>query len=131
MWEYRWENKDDSEVYGPFTSQQMQVLSYKNLDHKAVPEFVGDAVYCNGNSGLLKKKAPFIYFIYLSFLCFFSSSCQCIFFSMYVFSSVVKCYKKNLYKKKKSWKGLPGIRLIGWQRFYYYHFYVSTGSGRM
>lgn len=113
MWEYRWENKDDSEVYGPFTSQQMQVLSYKNLDHKAVPEFVGDAVYCNGNSGLLKKKAPFIYFIYLSFLCFFSSSCQCIFFSMYVFSSVVKCYKKKLYKKKKSWKGLPGIRLIG------------------
>ncbi|XP_019949676.2 CD2 antigen cytoplasmic tail-binding protein 2 [Paralichthys olivaceus] len=24
MWEYKWENKDDSEVYGPFTSQQMQ-----------------------------------------------------------------------------------------------------------
>ncbi|XP_055007167.1 CD2 antigen cytoplasmic tail-binding protein 2, partial [Boleophthalmus pectinirostris] len=25
MWEYRWENQDGSEVYGPFTSQQMQV----------------------------------------------------------------------------------------------------------
>ncbi|XP_062264722.1 CD2 antigen cytoplasmic tail-binding protein 2 [Platichthys flesus] len=24
MWEYKWENTDDSEVYGPFTSQQMQ-----------------------------------------------------------------------------------------------------------
>lgn len=24
MWEYRWENQDSSEVYGPFTSQQMQ-----------------------------------------------------------------------------------------------------------
>ncbi|XP_061906208.1 CD2 antigen cytoplasmic tail-binding protein 2 isoform X1 [Entelurus aequoreus] len=24
MWQYKWENKDDSEVYGPFTSQQMQ-----------------------------------------------------------------------------------------------------------
>lgn len=24
MWEYKWENKDNSEVYGPFTSQQMQ-----------------------------------------------------------------------------------------------------------
>ncbi|XP_077474975.1 CD2 antigen cytoplasmic tail-binding protein 2 [Stigmatopora argus] len=24
MWEYRWENEDKSEVYGPFTSQQMQ-----------------------------------------------------------------------------------------------------------
>lgn len=24
MWEYKWENKDDSEVFGPFTSQQMQ-----------------------------------------------------------------------------------------------------------
>ncbi|XP_070703829.1 CD2 antigen cytoplasmic tail-binding protein 2 [Pempheris klunzingeri] len=24
MWEYKWENKDDSEIYGPFTSQQMQ-----------------------------------------------------------------------------------------------------------
>ncbi|KAL3986701.1 hypothetical protein ACER0C_013816 [Sarotherodon galilaeus] len=24
MWEYKWENKDSSEVYGPFTSQQMQ-----------------------------------------------------------------------------------------------------------
>ena len=28
MWEYKWENTDDSEVYGPFTSQQMQVFSY-------------------------------------------------------------------------------------------------------
>lgn len=25
LWEYKWENKDDSEVYGPFTSQQMKV----------------------------------------------------------------------------------------------------------
>nr|XP_020501379.1 CD2 antigen cytoplasmic tail-binding protein 2 [Labrus bergylta]XP_020501380.1 CD2 antigen cytoplasmic tail-binding protein 2 [Labrus bergylta] len=24
LWEYRWENEDNSEVYGPFTSQQMQ-----------------------------------------------------------------------------------------------------------
>uniref|UniRef100_H2T7W0 CD2 antigen cytoplasmic tail-binding protein 2 n=1 Tax=Takifugu rubripes TaxID=31033 RepID=H2T7W0_TAKRU len=24
MWEYKWSNTDDSEVYGPFTSQQMQ-----------------------------------------------------------------------------------------------------------
>ncbi|XP_059203206.1 CD2 antigen cytoplasmic tail-binding protein 2 [Centropristis striata] len=24
MWEYKWENTDDSEVFGPFTSQQMQ-----------------------------------------------------------------------------------------------------------
>ncbi|XP_042361222.1 CD2 antigen cytoplasmic tail-binding protein 2 [Plectropomus leopardus] len=24
MWEYKWENNDDSEVFGPFTSQQMQ-----------------------------------------------------------------------------------------------------------
>ncbi|XP_068606508.1 CD2 antigen cytoplasmic tail-binding protein 2 [Brachionichthys hirsutus] len=24
MWEYKWENKEDSDVYGPFTSQQMQ-----------------------------------------------------------------------------------------------------------
>uniref|UniRef100_A0A1A8GX64 CD2 antigen cytoplasmic tail-binding protein 2 n=1 Tax=Nothobranchius korthausae TaxID=1143690 RepID=A0A1A8GX64_9TELE len=24
MWEYRWENEEKSEVYGPFTSQQMQ-----------------------------------------------------------------------------------------------------------
>ncbi|XP_060945900.1 CD2 antigen cytoplasmic tail-binding protein 2 [Limanda limanda] len=24
MWEYKWENTDDSEVYGPFTSEQMQ-----------------------------------------------------------------------------------------------------------
>lgn len=24
MWEYRWENEDASEIYGPFTSQQMQ-----------------------------------------------------------------------------------------------------------
>ncbi|XP_029364461.1 CD2 antigen cytoplasmic tail-binding protein 2 [Echeneis naucrates] len=24
MWEYKWENKDNSEIYGPFTSQQMQ-----------------------------------------------------------------------------------------------------------
>ncbi|XP_057717348.1 CD2 antigen cytoplasmic tail-binding protein 2 [Corythoichthys intestinalis] len=24
MWEYKWENEDKSEVYGPFTSQQMQ-----------------------------------------------------------------------------------------------------------
>ncbi|KAG7505843.1 hypothetical protein JOB18_041247 [Solea senegalensis] len=24
MWEYRWENKDGSEIYGPFTSEQMQ-----------------------------------------------------------------------------------------------------------
>ncbi|KAK5856049.1 hypothetical protein PBY51_007671 [Eleginops maclovinus] len=24
MWEYKWENKDDSEVFGPFNSQQMQ-----------------------------------------------------------------------------------------------------------
>lgn len=24
MWEYRWENQDGSEIYGPFTSQQMQ-----------------------------------------------------------------------------------------------------------
>ncbi|KAJ0000938.1 hypothetical protein NQD34_005958 [Periophthalmus magnuspinnatus] len=24
MWEYRWENQDSSEVYGPFSSQQMQ-----------------------------------------------------------------------------------------------------------
>jgi hypothetical protein len=25
MWEYRWENVDGSELYGPFSSQQMQV----------------------------------------------------------------------------------------------------------
>ncbi|XP_046893662.1 CD2 antigen cytoplasmic tail-binding protein 2 isoform X3 [Hypomesus transpacificus] len=24
MWQYKWENKDNSELYGPFTSQQMQ-----------------------------------------------------------------------------------------------------------
>ncbi|KAM6913941.1 CD2 antigen cytoplasmic tail-binding protein 2 isoform 1-T2 [Lycodopsis pacificus] len=24
MWEYKWENKEDSEIFGPFTSQQMQ-----------------------------------------------------------------------------------------------------------
>ncbi|XP_066498478.1 CD2 antigen cytoplasmic tail-binding protein 2 [Hoplias malabaricus] len=24
MWEYKWENKDNSEIYGPFSSQQMQ-----------------------------------------------------------------------------------------------------------
>ncbi|XP_058508560.1 CD2 antigen cytoplasmic tail-binding protein 2 [Solea solea] len=24
LWEYRWENKDGSEIYGPFTSEQMQ-----------------------------------------------------------------------------------------------------------
>lgn len=24
MWEYKWENKDDCEIYGPFSSQQMQ-----------------------------------------------------------------------------------------------------------
>ncbi|TNN70059.1 CD2 antigen cytoplasmic tail-binding protein 2 [Liparis tanakae] len=24
MWEYKWENKDDSEIFGPFTSPQMQ-----------------------------------------------------------------------------------------------------------
>ena len=85
MWEYRWENKDDSEVYGPFTSQQMQVLSYKNLDHKAVPEFVGDAVYCNGNSGLLKKKKKSTIYLFhlLIFFVLFFSSFQCIFFSMF------------------------------------------------
>lgn len=27
LWEYKWENDDNSEVYGPFTSQQMQVSS--------------------------------------------------------------------------------------------------------
>ncbi|XP_008327573.1 CD2 antigen cytoplasmic tail-binding protein 2 isoform X2 [Cynoglossus semilaevis] len=25
LWEYKWENNDSSEIYGPFTSQQMQV----------------------------------------------------------------------------------------------------------
>lgn len=25
MWEYKWENKGDAELYGPFTSTQMQV----------------------------------------------------------------------------------------------------------
>lgn len=28
MWEYKWDQEDNSEIYGPFTSQQMQVLSY-------------------------------------------------------------------------------------------------------
>lgn len=23
LWEYKWENKDDAEVHGPFTSEQM------------------------------------------------------------------------------------------------------------
>lgn len=25
MWEYKWENTGDAELYGPFTSSQMQV----------------------------------------------------------------------------------------------------------
>lgn len=27
MWEYKWENTGDAELYGPFTSAQMQVSS--------------------------------------------------------------------------------------------------------
>lgn len=101
MWEYRWENKDDSEVYGPFTSQQMQVLSYKNLDHKAVPEFVGDAVYCNGNSGLLKKKHPlFISFTYL-FCAFFPLPVNVFFSQCMCFPRLLNAIKKIYIKKKK------------------------------
>lgn len=43
MWEYKWDNEDNSEVYGPFTSQQMQVLAYSNFILKVV------------NNGLSKK----------------------------------------------------------------------------
>lgn len=32
MWEYKWSNTDDSEVYGPFTSQQMQVFLCHTFD---------------------------------------------------------------------------------------------------
>ncbi|KAM8824652.1 CD2 antigen cytoplasmic tail-binding protein 2 [Synchiropus picturatus] len=38
MWEYKWENKDDSEVYGPFTSQQMQDWVDEG--------YFNDGVYC-------------------------------------------------------------------------------------
>lgn len=30
MWEYKWENKEDSELYGPFSSQQMQVRAFRS-----------------------------------------------------------------------------------------------------
>lgn len=48
MWEYRWENEDKSEIYGPFTSQQMQVLPCNNLKNQFF-EFVGD--FCEILSG--------------------------------------------------------------------------------
>uniref|UniRef100_H3C8B5 CD2 antigen cytoplasmic tail-binding protein 2 n=1 Tax=Tetraodon nigroviridis TaxID=99883 RepID=H3C8B5_TETNG len=38
MWEYKWSNTDDSEVYGPFTSQQMQ--DWVN------DGYFNDGVYC-------------------------------------------------------------------------------------
>ncbi|CAB1438751.1 unnamed protein product [Pleuronectes platessa] len=38
MWEYKWENTDDSEVYGPFTSQQMQGWVDEN--------YFSSGVYC-------------------------------------------------------------------------------------
>lgn len=28
MWEYKWENTGDAELYGPFTSTQMQVSPF-------------------------------------------------------------------------------------------------------
>lgn len=36
LWEYKWSNTDDSEVYGPFTSQQMQVFVYNKFDIRSV-----------------------------------------------------------------------------------------------
>ncbi|XP_026182008.1 CD2 antigen cytoplasmic tail-binding protein 2 [Mastacembelus armatus] len=38
MWEYKWENKDNSEIYGPFTSQQMQDWVDEG--------YFADGVYC-------------------------------------------------------------------------------------
>ncbi|XP_075897581.1 CD2 antigen cytoplasmic tail-binding protein 2 [Nelusetta ayraudi] len=38
LWEYKWENKNDSEVYGPFTSQQMKDWVDEG--------FFNDGVYC-------------------------------------------------------------------------------------
>ncbi|XP_041092878.1 LOW QUALITY PROTEIN: CD2 antigen cytoplasmic tail-binding protein 2 [Polyodon spathula] len=38
MWEYRWDNKENSEMYGPFTSQQMQGWQDEG--------YFQDGVYC-------------------------------------------------------------------------------------
>lgn len=38
MWEYKWENTGDAELYGPFTSAQMQVSpSYLLLPCPSLP----------------------------------------------------------------------------------------------
>lgn len=39
MWEYKWDTEESSEIYGPFTSQQMQVKSDTNLKFLNVTEF--------------------------------------------------------------------------------------------
>lgn len=50
MWEYKWENTGDAELYGPFTSTQMQVnpflllLSHLTHGHREEEEAHGPAV---------------------------------------------------------------------------------------
>uniref|UniRef100_A0A673MAZ0 CD2 antigen cytoplasmic tail-binding protein 2-like n=1 Tax=Sinocyclocheilus rhinocerous TaxID=307959 RepID=A0A673MAZ0_9TELE len=34
MWEYKWDNEENSELYGPFSSQQMQVRHYRCFNIK-------------------------------------------------------------------------------------------------
>ncbi|XP_040191934.1 CD2 antigen cytoplasmic tail-binding protein 2-like [Rana temporaria] len=43
LWEYRWENKDSAELYGPFTSTQMQELVDQG--------YFSDGVYCRRITG--------------------------------------------------------------------------------
>lgn len=43
LWEYRWENKDSAELYGPFTSSQMQEWVDQG--------YFSDGVYCRRISG--------------------------------------------------------------------------------
>jgi CD2 antigen cytoplasmic tail-binding protein 2 len=47
MWEYKWENTGDAELYGPFTSAQMQVsCPLPRLSHLSSPPSVSLPEFC-------------------------------------------------------------------------------------
>lgn len=44
MWEYKWENTGDAELYGPFTSTQMQVNPFLLLLSHLTPHAISPPV---------------------------------------------------------------------------------------
>lgn len=40
MWEYKWENTGDAELYGPFTSAQMQVSPFPQWLSNPTPDIL-------------------------------------------------------------------------------------------